>query len=170
VVVDSPTSSHHPPPPPPELSVIATSLHPLHMTLESPIRRALLDCPPTRRRTRVHTPARTHHPRRDARRTRHEHECYIHRARAIYSHYGGCLHRRCAHLSPPRVAAWNTHTVCRASAFMRASACAMRLSRRVLLWYLSAGTYAQARSTMAMSAALALETERAGRGDRSVSE
>ena len=86
--------------------------------------------------------------RRDACRTWHEHEyCCVHRARARY--HDGFLHRRCV---------WNTHMP-RFRPYARISA--MRVSRRVLLWYLSARTYVQARSMMAVSVVLALGPERA---------
>ena len=45
-----------------------------------------------------------------------------------------------------------------------ASICTMRLSRRVLLWYLSAETYVQARSAMAMS--VGYVSARAGAGEK----
>lgn len=73
--------------------------------------------------------------------------------RAAYSR----LHRRSVHLS---AFAWDTHTP---HFRLYACICAMWLSLRVRLWYLSAGHMYKRGRLMVMNAALALDPGRAGR-------
>lgn len=95
-----------------------------------------------------------------SRSTRREHEYYAHRVSATHFNHGGSLHPSQRTPVPASICgAWNIHLQ-RIRPYARI--CAMRISRRILLWYISAGTYVSYKRSklMAMNVTLTLESGR----------